>query len=302
MLAGNTLPTPLGSQAAVASGQVAMSASQDKLFLVFTDLDGSLLDHHSYSYRDALPQLHRLEHLGIPVIPATSKTRAEIEQLRAELGNGHPFIVENGAAVYIPVGYFNAQPEGTIEREAYWVREMAAPRTKWLDLLARLGDEFPEEFDYFFSAGTQGIVRMTGLPEAQAAQANQREYSEPVKWLGDDAGKAEFIARLHAGGASVLQGGRFLAVAGDCDKGRALAWLRQVFQREQPGRSSHDLAIGDSANDCAMLEAAQSAVLVRSPVHDFPKLARSDGVQFSTAYGPAGWAEGVAHWLHHYYL
>lgn len=279
-----------------------MSASENKLFLVFTDLDGSLLDHHSYSYRDALPQLHRLEHLGIPVIPATSKTRAEIEQLRAELGNGHPFIVENGAAVYIPVGYFDAQPEGTIEREAYWVREMAAPRAKWLDLLARLGDEFPEEFDYFFSAGTQGIVRMTGLPEAQAAQANQREYSEPVKWLGDDAGKAEFIARLHAGGASVLQGGRFLAVAGDCDKGRALAWLRQVFQREQPGCSSHDLAIGDSANDCAMLEAAQSAVLVRSPVHDFPKLARSDGVQFSTAYGPAGWAEGVAHWLHHYYL
>ena len=193
-------------------GQVAMSASEDKLFLVFTDLDGSLLDHHSYSYRDALPQLHRLEHLGIPVIPATSKTRAEIEQLRAELGNGHPFIVENGAAVYIPVGYFNAQPEGTIEREAYWVREMAAPRAKWLDLLAQLGDEFPEEFDYFFRAGTQGIVRMTGLPEAQAAQANQREYSEPVKWLGDDAGKTGFIARLHAGGASVLQGGRFLAV------------------------------------------------------------------------------------------
>ena len=302
MLAGNTLAPLLGSQAPVARGQVAMSVPEDKLFLVFTDLDGSLLDHHSYSYRDALPQLHRLEHLGIPVIPATSKTRAEIEQLRAELGNGHPFIVENGAAVYIPVGYFNAQPEGTIEHEAYWVREMAAPRAKWLDLLARLGDEFPEEFDYFFRAGTQGIVRMTGLPEAQAAQANQREYSEPVKWLGDDAGKARFIARLHAGGASVLQGGRFLAVSGDCDKGRALAWLRQVFQRGQPGRSSHDLALGDSANDCAMLEAAQSAVLVRSPVHDFPLLARSDGVLFSTAYGPAGWAEGVAHWLHHNYL
>jgi mannosyl-3-phosphoglycerate phosphatase family protein len=279
-----------------------MSIPEDKLLMVFTDLDGSLLDHHSYSYRDALPQLHRLEHLGIPVIPATSKTRAEIEYLRAELGNRHPFIVENGAAIYIPVGYFNEQPGGTIEREAYWVREMSAPRTRWLDLLAELSDDFPEEFDYFFRAGTQGIVRMTGLPEAQAVQANQRGYSEPVLWLGDDAGKTEFIARLRAGGATILQGGRFLAVSGDCDKGRALAWVRQVVQREQPGCSSHDLAVGDSANDCAMLEAAEVAVLVRSPVHDFPILSRSDGVLYSTAYGPAGWAEGVAHWLHHYHL
>ena len=50
--------------------------------LVFTDLDGSLLDHHSYSYRDALPQLHVLDRADIPVIPASSKTRAEIARLR----------------------------------------------------------------------------------------------------------------------------------------------------------------------------------------------------------------------------
>jgi len=279
-----------------------MSGLEGTRFLVFTDLDGSLLDHHTYSYRDALPQLHRLEHLGIPVIPASSKTRAEIEHLRAELGNGHPYIVENGAAVYIPVGYFNEQPEGTVEREAYWVREMASPRARWLALLAELSHDFFEDYDYFYRAGTQGIVRMTNLPEASAAQANQREYSEPVKWFGDDAGKAEFIARLRAGGASVLQGGRFLAVSGDCDKGRALAWLRQAYHREQAGSSSHDLAIGDSANDCAMLEAAEAALVVRSPVHDFPILSRTEGVLFSTAYGPAGWAEGVAHWLQGYHL
>ena len=51
-------------------------------YLVFTDLDGSLLDHHNYSYSDALPQLRQLERRGIPVIPASSKTRVEIERLR----------------------------------------------------------------------------------------------------------------------------------------------------------------------------------------------------------------------------
>ena len=59
-----------------------MSFAHDQQLLVFTDLDGSLLDHHSYSYQAALPRLQQLEQLGVPVIPATSKTRAEIVHLR----------------------------------------------------------------------------------------------------------------------------------------------------------------------------------------------------------------------------
>jgi hypothetical protein len=46
-----------------------------------------------------------------------------------------------------------------------------------------------------------------------------------------------------------------------------------------------------------MLEAAQTALVVRSPAHGFPPLARSEGVIYSTGFGPAGWAEGVARWL-----
>ena len=279
-----------------------MNMPKDARFLVFTDLDGSLLDHHSYSYLDALPQLHMLEHLGIPVIPATSKTRQELEHIRAELGSKEPFIVENGAAVFIPVGYFAVQPVGTVERAGYWVREMSAPRSQWLEILTALSAQFPEEYEYFFRAGTAGIMRMTNLSEPRAIEANQREYSEPVKWLGDDNRKAEFIACLQARGANVLQGGRFLGVSGDCDKGRALCWLRDIYLQSAPGVSCHDLAIGDSGNDSAMLEAAETALLVRSPVHDFPHLARNEGVIRSTDYGPAGWAEGVARWLHGYQL
>ncbi len=224
-----------------------MTGPADTQFLVFTDLDGSLLDHHSYSYLDALPQLAVLERLGIPVIPASSKTRVEIEYLRAALSNVHPFIVENGAAVFIPVGYFDSQPDATVEREGYWVREFSAPRDKWLGILQALNSEFPGEYDYFFQAGTAGIERMTNLPEARALESNQREYSEPVQWLGDEVRKAEFVSCLRSRGASVLQGGRFLAVSGDCDKGRALAWLRRVYQLSKSGAVCHDLAIGDSA-------------------------------------------------------
>lgn len=274
-----------------------MTGSTEALRLVFTDLDGSLLDHHDYSYRDALPLLRALERLAIPVIPTTSKTRSEISQLREELANEHPFITENGAAVLIPVDYFTEQPAATIERDGFWVREFSSPREHWLDLLNGMKSRFDGEFDYFFQAGTAGISRMTGLSADKAARANQREYSEPVLWLGSPQRKLEFMAALQSQGASVQQGGRFLAVSGDCDKGRALVWLRGAYLQATPDRPCHELAVGDSGNDCAMLEAAETALLVRSPVHDFPALERTSGVIYSRDYGPAGWAEGVARWL-----
>jgi mannosyl-3-phosphoglycerate phosphatase len=279
-----------------------MNMPSNTCFLVFSDLDGSLLDHHTYSYLDAQPQLHMLEHREIPVIPATSKTRVEVEFLRAQLSNTGPFIVENGAAVFIPEGYFDRQPVDTVARDGYWVRELSASRDKWLNLLAELLEQFPQEYDYFFRAGTAGVMQMTNLPQERAVEANQREYSEPVKWLGGEEREAEFIACLQSRGACVQRGGRFLAVSGDCDKGRALAWLRQVYRESKPGSLWHDLAIGDSDNDRAMLEAAETALVVRSPVHDYPRLSRSDGVIFSTDYGPAGWAEGVARWLQRYQI
>ena len=37
--------------------------------LVVTDLDGSLLDHHSYDFSPAAPWLARLKQMGVPVIP-----------------------------------------------------------------------------------------------------------------------------------------------------------------------------------------------------------------------------------------
>ena len=73
--------------------------------IILTDLDGSLLDHDTYSFGPAnLPVM--LEKIGIPVIPVTSKTFSEVLKLKNELNNNHPFITENGSAIYIPKSYF----------------------------------------------------------------------------------------------------------------------------------------------------------------------------------------------------
>ncbi|MEZ5573907.1 MAG: HAD-IIB family hydrolase [Halioglobus sp.] len=273
-----------------------MSAEISPL-LVFSDLDGSLLDHYSYSFQEAVPAIRALERHGIPLIVASSKTRAEIVELRNELGNNHPFIVENGAAVFIPQRYFPHQPEGTDVVDEFWVHATVPSRHHWLAELRALEEDFAGEFMSFHSAGVAGIMAMTGLTEHQAANANNRHYSEPVKWLGHPQQETDFIQRLQDRGATVVKGGRFLSVSGSCDKGKALHWLRARYQETMPCDTIKDLAAGDSENDRLMLEAAATALVIRSPVHDFPALAKVDGVIRSKKTGPAGWAEGVLQWL-----
>lgn len=265
--------------------------------LVFSDLDGTLLDHHSYSHAQAVPALEVLETLGIPVFLVSSKTRAEMLPLRRRLHNAHPFAAENGAAVFIPEGYFPAQPPETTCRDGFWVRELAAPRQRWIDLLETLALRFPDRFEYFARADDAGIAAMTGLGAAEAALANRREYSEPVQWRGGARDLDAFLAACAEAGATVSRGGRFYSLGSGGDKGAALRWLRDQFAKAAGIPHIRTLAAGDGANDVPMLEDADTALLVRAPDRAFPELVRSEGVLRSNAEGPAGWAEGVAQWL-----
>ena len=74
-------------------------------FVLFTDLDGTLLDAN-YSCELVKPVVKELKRKGVPIVFCTTKTRAECEYYRRELRINDPFIVENGSAIFIPVGYF----------------------------------------------------------------------------------------------------------------------------------------------------------------------------------------------------
>jgi mannosyl-3-phosphoglycerate phosphatase len=200
-----------------------------KNVLVFSDLDGTLLDHHTYSFAPALPMLQKLHSANIPVIPNTSKTFAELAELRQQIGLDGPFIVENGSAIYIPMLYFKVQPEDTKSRNGYWVKEFTKPRKHWLTLIEKLKGRFIGEFNHFFNMSNQEIIAATGLSEKEARLAATREYGEPILWLGSDKTKTEFVQAVEILGASTLQGGRFLHLSGECDKGKALVWLTQQF-------------------------------------------------------------------------
>lgn len=276
------------------------------LHLVVTDLDGSLLDHDDYNYDAARPVLQLLEEMRIPVVFASSKTRPEMVQLRNEIGNEHPFIVENGAAVCIPRNYFLKMPEQCVVQGDFWVRELCPPRERWSSILGVLREEIGESFTSFAAAGVQGIAAMTGLPPAKAALANEREYSEPVQWYGSETDLAGFLQRLNDEGATVLKGGRFYSVGGDSDKGKAWCWLREQFAMAASatatvGSQVNDLAIGDGGNDVSMLDVAHRALPIPAHNRPLPSITRTEGVIHVDEIGPAAWAQGVTSWLREIY-
>ena len=262
-------------------------------YIIFTDLDGTLLDHHTYSFAAALPTLAKLAENDIPVIANTSKTYAELVELRQQLKLDMPFIVENGAAVYIPEGFYPHQPSDTVAKNGFWVKEFSPPIKHWLELIDSVKDGFEGEFTHFSEMSTEQICTATGLSEQDAKLAATREYCEPVLWTGSEQSKTLFTQAIEELGASPLRGGRFLHVTGDCNKGHALEWMAASYQKHHPEYKCRSIALGDGHNDIAMLEKADLAVRILSPTSPPPPLQRQEGVTTSTGYGPVGWAECI---------
>ena len=262
--------------------------------LLFSDLDGSLLDHHSYDWGPARPWLAQLRRLGVPVIPVTSKTRSEIMPLREAMGLGDtPFIAENGALVGLPPAWCHARidrpgPDGlairTLGVDIGFVRKRLAV---WRE---RLGVPFTTMSEMSLDE----LVDFTGLPEAEARLARLREGSEPLVWQDDEAGLEALRAGLAGDGLRLVRGGRFWHATGEAHKGSAVAWLVERYQALR-GRRPLTLALGDGPNDIAMLEAVDQAVVIRG-CHGLPVEPAQPALYRSEATGPPGWAEGVAYW------
>ena len=183
--------------------------------ILFSDLDGTLLDHDSYDWRAAQPALARLHATGIPLILNSSKTRPEIRALRQEMGNADPFIVENGAAVVIPPHIFGNSEEDVVN--------FGATRAQVLAVLERLRAE-GARFRGFEDMSVEELAAEAGLDVAAAGLAKQRVGTEPLLWQGTDEERAEFEAALAREGLRLVAGGRFLHAMGVFDKADGARW------------------------------------------------------------------------------
>jgi len=91
--------------------------------VIFSDLDGTLLDEN-YSFEITQSVIARLKALKVPIVLCSSKTRMEIEYFRTKMEINDPFISENGAAIFVPSGYFKVGHYWTKQTNQYDIVEL----------------------------------------------------------------------------------------------------------------------------------------------------------------------------------
>ncbi|WP_420408273.1 HAD-IIB family hydrolase [Hoeflea sp.] len=248
--------------------------------IVFTDLDGTLLDHDSYSHAAAADALAVLREKGVPLVLASSKTAAEIAPLRSELGFDHcEAIVENGAGILEP----HDSGDGASETHK-----------RLLSAVASLPPELTALFRGFSDWTDEEVSERTGLSVDQAALARRRQFSEPGLWSGSDEERERFRALLDKKGIRPQQGGRFMTLSFGSDKALRLTEIIDRYRRS--GYEPFALALGDAGNDIGMLEAADLGVIIPNPSHGgIPPLDGEAGGKIirETLEGPAGWNQAV---------
>ncbi len=253
-------------------------------WLVFTDLDGTLLDLETYSWDAARPALDALRSEGVPLILNSSKTRAEIEALRRDMGHDGPFIVENGAALFAPRAILEFDAFRTVD--GYDVVEWGTAYPIIVRTLQDAARQAGLEIRGFHEMSDDEVAKHTGLPLDRARLARRREYDEPFVVVGGDRGA---LARLEGAvahrGLRLTRGNRFCHLLGRHDKAAAARATAEAYRRRVgPVRT---IALGDAPNDLELLRWADVPVIVGSPY------ASDLSVMLPAArvwpVGPAGW-------------
>lgn len=258
--------------------------------IIFTDLDGTLLERNSAHWEAARPALRRLRGRGIPVVLCTSMTRAQVLPLWKELGLHDPFVCESGGAVYIPRNYFPfALPRARVEA-GFQVLELGERHQKLVSALDVAAKTSGVEVCGFSRMNDKKVAELTGLNRTGAKRARRREYDEPfVLEKGTPKQKERFFRWLQQRGLRWIEDGSFYHLMGDNDEGLAVGRLIELY-RQQYGEIQ-TVGLGKGPNDADFLAVVDSPVLVAGPdgSHDWDVRTRVPGIRLAPGAGPAGW-------------
>lgn len=254
--------------------------------VIFTDLDGTLLDSR-YSFGPARGALKRVAEEGIPLVIVTSKTRKEVEKIRAALGNRDPFITENGGAVYIPRSYFPFPVKGD-GTDGYISIRLGADYRELRRALDSIRAGSGKAVKGFGDMTVEEVGKLTGLGPEEAALSKEREFDEP--FLMEGASPEEARRLVEAAGYSFTMG-RLFHITGPNDKGGAVERLISMY-RALYGKVV-TVGLGNGANDAPFLRKVDYPVLVMNEDGGYEDVGEIPGLVKAEGIGPSGWARAL---------
>lgn len=260
--------------------------------LVISDLDGTLLEHHSHRWEAASQWISVLRQHDIPLVLCSTKTAAEIMAWQDELSlTGQAFIAENGAVIQLDSRWS--------DNDDYPRLLTGISHEELLSVLDKLRQKYGFKFTCFADVDENTLCELTGLTRKQASLAKLSEASETLIWRDSEEMMTAFTDQLATLGLMLLQGGRFWHVLDmQAGKDKAIHWLQQQFQQRE-GRARITIGLGDSPSDALLLDAVDYAVIVKGYSRQAVTLQKDNPqrVYRSQHYGPEGWKEGLDHFI-----
>lgn len=255
--------------------------------IVFSDLDGTILDFSSYSYDESLDGIELLKKNKVPLILVSNKTFPEMKGIHRELRLRDPFIFENGGGIAYPVN----NKEGDNYKIEY--------TGKGIDVLK-------EKFKFFKAIST---VPVKSIYEMEIGEIMERTNlsGKSIELLSDRAASIPFVASssadqfdinaansaLETNGVFLIKGGRFYhLVSTGVDKGSAVRKVTEYIKRNSSGAEKIvTVGLGDSESDLSMLKEVDIPFLIRKP--DGSIIKSDFEVIVTRNIGPSGFTEAV---------
>jgi len=221
-------------------------------YIVFTDLDGTLLDINTYSFSKAKKALSLIKKKKIPLIFCTSKNKLENKLYQKKIGIKYPFIAENGAVIFMP--------KKTI---------VLGTNVKRLrKLLKEIEKEAKAKIIGFGDMTVKQIAKDCGLPLKEAILAKKREYTEPFKIIKGNINLIKKLIKKHR--LNYTKSARYHYIMGKNDKGKAVKKLIRYYRKKYGEIKT--IGLGDSLNDKTMLKAVNKGFLIKNGPKEWKKI------------------------------
>ena len=262
-----------------------------KRYLIFTDLDGTLLDHKNYSYGDNKKFISFIINNQNDVIFNTSKTFSESSDLLNELNlTNMPFSTENGALLYFPKNRFK-KIKNSLDYGRYWKIKIAKLSSlNWHKFLLKKQKIF--KFLIAQDLDSKILKKYTNLDNT--IKMLKREASQIILWQDSLINLKKFKHQVKQEKKGILiQGSRFMQISSVCNKRIAKNLISHVYDIQFHGKySKNTIALGDSKNDIDMLNSASYPCLIKNPSGSFPKLrSNKKNIIKSSKLAPDGWSQ-----------
>jgi len=263
--------------------------------LIFTALEGALLDPRTRSYAEAEEALSELDRRRIPLVLVTSLTRDEIEPLRRKMGHGHPFITESGGGIFFPDGYFNIKIPNAERSGRYLCVALGLPYEEVCAALDDVAEETGVGVAGFHHMSAREVAENTGLKPRDAELARRRGFDEPFFFTSADEGAiARFVTAAKERGFNARPGQTFWHFSSGCDAARAVRLLTKLF-RDATRIKLRAVGIGPAFEDLPWLRSVDHAVFLGGPSANSDHLdtIRPENGTPVNASGPAGWNTSI---------